>query len=297
MSVEVPFAGVELGGTKCVCTLARSSDEVLDQARIPTTAPEETLAAIEQVLGAWQAEHGIAALGVASFGPIDLVRGSPTFGCITTTTKPDWQGADIAARLQRRLGVPLGFDTDVNGAALSELRWGAGRGLSDIAYITVGTGVGVGLIANGQPVHGFGHPEVGHLRVVREPGDEWPGACCFHGDCAEGLASGSAIVARIAPRQVEDLQSDDPVWTLVASAIAQVCHALACTTASQRILIGGGVLDRQPHLLAKIEKAFVASMAGYLPMVEHEGYVRAPGLGAMAGPMGSIALAMDAAAA
>jgi fructokinase len=269
----------------------------MDQARIPTSSPQVTLGAIEHVLDRWQAEHGIAALGVASFGPVDLVRGSPTFGCITTTTKRDWQGADIAARLERRLKVPMSFDTDVNGAALSELRWGAGRGLSDIAYITVGTGVGVGLIANGQPVHGFGHPEVGHIRVVREAGDTWPGSCCFHGDCAEGLASGSAIVARIAPRSVEELTEDDPVWTLVASAIAQVCHSLACTTASQRILIGGGVIDRQEHLLAKIEKALIASLAGYVPKAEESGYLQAPGLGAMAGPLGSIALAMDAAAA
>ena len=166
------YAGVELGGTKCICVLARSHDEVLDKKVIDTTEPDVTIGAIERTLVDWSEGEAIRSLGIASFGPIDLNRASPNWGHITATTKQSWAGTDIARRLQRRLNVPAAFDTDVNGAALAELRWGAGQSLTDLAYVTVGTGVGVGLIANGAPVHGYGHPELGHMRVARRAGEE-----------------------------------------------------------------------------------------------------------------------------
>jgi fructokinase len=287
-------AGVELGGTKCIATLARGP-EILAQETVATTSPDETLGSIERTLRRWWDEERFAALGVASFGPVDLDRSSSTYGSITTTAKVRWCGTDVLKRVAARFPIPVAFDTDVNGAALGELLWGAGRGLSDFAYITVGTGVGVGLIVNGAPVHGFGHPEIGHVRVARLPGDDWPGACPFHGGCVEGLASGSAIEARLAGRPVADLAAGDPIWRSVAHAIAQLCHTLVCATAPQRIVVGGGVMSRQPHLLPMVQQMLEESLAGYLPLPGEGAYVRAPGLGDRAGPLGSIALAMAAA--
>jgi fructokinase len=287
------YAGVELGGTKCVAILARGPKDVLAKTTVSTTSPQETLGRIEGVLLDWKTSHGFDALGIASFGPIDLDRKSPTFGHMLATTKPGWAGADVAPRLERSTGVPTALDTDVNGAALAEINWGAGRGLEDFAYITVGTGVGVGLIVNGKPTRGFGHCELGHVRVPRLPGDQWPGSCSFHGDCVEGLASGTALKARLGDR-LEELEPDDPVWESVAWTLAQLCHAIVAAAAPRRIAIGGGVIDRQPHLLGLIQKKLVESLNGYVSLPTDGDYVRAPELGSDAGPMGAIALAMTA---
>ena len=291
----LPFAGVELGGTKCICTLAHLPTEILKQEVIPTTSPDETIGAAEALLRDWS-NDGIAALGINSFGPVDLRMESPTYGFITKTTKPQWSNADVARRLGRAAGVSTAFDTDVNGAARAEMRWGSGRGFQDFAYITVGTGIGVGLIVNGFPTRGFGHSELGHVRPVRLPGDDWPGACIFHGDCVEGLASGHAIKARLGSRHVGDITEDDPVWDGVAHALAQLCHMLVCAACPQRIAIGGGVMDRQPHLHGRIQAKLVESLGDYVELPRAD-YVVAPELGGQAGPMGSIALAMEAAAA
>lgn len=285
-------AGVELGGTKCVCTLAVQQD-IRNQAVIPTRDPDQTIAAIERVLGGWFDASGFTALGIASFGPVDLDRRSPSYGTIASTTKPGWPGADVAGRLERRFGVPTAFDTDVNGAALAETRWGAARGLADFAYVTVGTGVGVGLVVNGRAAHGFGHSEMGHLRVQRLAGDSWPGHCSFHGDCVEGLASGPAIQAHIGGREVGLPDPEDAVWATVAHALAQLCHALVVSTAPVKIAIGGGVVEGQPHLLNRIERSLVESLAGYVKLPGGGPYVVSPGLGAQAGPLGSIALALE----
>jgi len=285
-------AGVELGGTKCVALLARGPDEVLNRETVPTTSPEETLDALAAILARWQFD----ALGVASFGPVDLDKSSATYGHITSTPKPGWAGTDVLGRLRAAATVPAAFDTDVNGAALAEMRWGSGRGFMDFAYITVGTGVGVGLVVNGLPTRGFAHSELGHIRPVRIPGDDWPGACSFHGDCVEGLASGTALKARLGSRHVGDIAPDDPVFETVAFALAQLCHAIVCAACPQRIAIGGGVTDRQPHLVERVQRMLVESLGSYMRL-PREDYVVAPELGAQAGPMGSIALAMDAASA
>jgi fructokinase len=192
------YAGVELGGTKCVAMLARGPDEILARETVPTTTPDETLAALADILGRWQAGDGFEALGIASFGPIEVNPASSTYGLMLTTTKPGWSGTDVLRSLQKASGVSASLDTDVNGAAFAEMRWGSGRGFDDFAYITVGTGVGVGLIVNGSPTRGFGHCELGHIRVRRLSGNDWSGACSFHGDFLQGLASGTALKARLA---------------------------------------------------------------------------------------------------
>jgi fructokinase len=281
------YAGIELGGTKCVAILARGPDEVLARETVPTTTPDETLGAIAGILAKWQFE----ALGVASFGPVDLDPGSPTYGHITSTPKPGWAGADVLGRLREAAGVPAAFDTDVNGAALAEMRWGAGRGFDDFAYVTVGTGVGVGLIANGLPMRGFAHCELGHIRVARLAGDTFAGSCPYHADCVEGLAAGPSLIARVG---ANDLQPDDPVWDSVVWALAQLCHAIVCAAAPRAIAIGGGVIDNHPHLLERIEAKLVESLNGYMTLPTGGPYVRPPALGRDAGPLGAIALALTA---
>lgn len=287
------FAGVEMGGTKCVLTLADGPEEVREREVIATSSPADTLGRIERVLGSWKTNGCLDALGIGSFGPIDVDEGSATYGHVLSTPKPGWAGADVARRLQRAVGVPTSFDTDVNGAALAEMQWGSGRGFDDFAYVTVGTGVGVGLIVDGKPTRGFGHCELGHIRVARLPGEDWPGSCPFHGDCVEGLASGSALRARFG-EELDGLGADHPVWDGVAWTLAQLCHAIVCAGAPRRIAIGGGVIERQPHLLERIEASLVDSLNGFIKLPADGRYVRAPELGNQAGPLGAIALAMRA---
>ena len=289
------IAGVELGGTKCVCVLGERSGSILEQVRISTAGPEETLSAIARVLADWRAAKGFDRLGVASFGPIDIDESSPGWGQVLATTKPGWQGANIARALRDLLGVPVELDTDVVGAALAEGRWGAAQGLDDYAYVTVGTGVGVGVIAHGRPLGGFGHAELGHIRVGRLPGDSWPGACVFHGDCVEGLASGPAIAAR-AGRPAPSLADDDPAWDSVVAAIAGLLQSLVLAAAPRRILIGGGVIAENPHLLDRIRAELLVQLGGYvsaIPLADQiETYLRAPKLDRDAGPLGSLAVAL-----
>lgn len=288
------LAGVELGGTKCVCTLAQGPNGIIDQRTISTTTPLETLPAISSVLQDWHAGPGFAALGIASFGPLDLDRRSEHYGKILETTKPHWPGTDVCGALSKPFPVPVAFDTDVNGAALAEMRWGCAQGMDDFAYITVGTGVGVGLIVHGRPTRGIGHSELGHIRVPRLAEDRAPSVCRFHNDCIEGLASGSALVSRLGGRSVAEIAQDDPVWEPVVHTLAMLCHALVCSTGPLRISIGGGVISGQPHLLPRIEKALLDSLNDYVRVPRTGGYVVAPALGGLAGPMGSIALAIDA---
>lgn len=280
------YAGVELGGTKCVAILARGPDDVLARETVPTTSPEDTLGRIEQAMAGWRFD----ALGIASFGPVDLDCSSPLWGHLLATPKPGWAGANVAPRLRAAFGVPTALDTDVNGAALAEMRWGSGQGMDDFAYVTVGTGVGVGLIANGQPMRGFGHCELGHVRVLRPQGEDWAGSCPYHGDCVEGLASGSSLKARFGDREIG---ADDPVWDLFSATLAQLCHVIVCAAAPRRIAFGGGVIQQRPQLLGSIQRKLEDSLGGFLELPSGD-YICPPALGADAGPLGAIALAMDA---
>lgn len=287
------YAGVELGGTKCVAILARGINDVIAREFVPTgTAPDETLGRLETILRDWQRSQPFDALGVASFGPMDVDPGSPTYGTILATPKPGWSQTNLR-RLADAVGVPTIFDTDVNGAALAEMNWGSGQGFQDFAYVTVGTGVGIGLMVDGKAPHGFSHCELGHIRVARSTGDDWPGACPFHGDCVEGLVSGSALRARFGER-LDRLPPDHLVWEQVSSVLAQLCHAIVCAAAPRRIAIGGGVMQAQPHLLEKIRTKLIESLNGFLRVPGEHAYVCAPALGSDAGPVGAIALAMKA---
>lgn len=289
------LAGVELGGTKCVCVLATADGAILAQERVDTEAPEITLPRIRSVLRGWfDAGHDIRGLGIASFGPIHVDRASPNWGQIGQTPKPGWSGIAVARELSAGLDVPVALDTDVNGAALAEMRWGAAAGLDNFAYVTIGTGVGVGLIVGGAPIGGFGHAELGHMRVPRLAGDDWPGSCPYHGDCVEGLAAGPAIIQRAGMR-ASLIAADDPIWSLVGHAIAQMLHNIVLTATPRQIFLGGGVITAQPQLFPIIRRDLRASLNGYLVARELERlelYVVPPGLGTLAGPLGPIALAV-----
>jgi fructokinase len=283
------IAGIELGGTKINCILARGPDGIEDEVRIPTTTPEETLAAVEAVLDRWK---GFVALGIASFGPIAIDRAADDYGQITSTPKPGWAGTDVARRLERRTGVPTRFHTDVIGAALAEARWGAARDLADSAYVTVGTGIGVGMIAAGRPVDGLTHGEFGHVRPVRLVGDDWAGSCPFHGDCVEGLAAGPAIGARTG-QPADELPREHPAWDLVAHALGQLLHMLVLTGVPRRIVMGGGVMMGTPHLFPRVRAEMSRSLAGYVSVPEVEradSFVVPAALGGRAGPLGAIVL-------
>lgn len=287
------IAGIELGGTKVICMLASGPEAIEEEVRIPTAAPGETLAAVDAVLDRWR---GFAAIGVASFGPVGVDRHAADWGQVTVTTKPGWSHTDVARRLERRYGVPVGFHTDVVGAALAEARWGAAAGLRDLAYVTVGTGIGVGLVADNRPIDGLTHQELGHLRPVRLAGDEWIGACPFHGACVEGLASGPAIAAR-ARRKAEELAADDPAWDGVVHAIGQLLHALVLTGVPRRIVMGGGVMTGAPHLFPRVREAMTRSLGGYsmLPDVaQADTFVVPAALGNKAGPLGAVLLGTQA---
>ena len=294
---ETPLiAGIELGGTKCICILARGPDAVEEEVRIPTTRPDETLAAIEAVLDGWS---GFTGIGIASFGPVSIDRSAHDYGHITATPKPGWAGVDVAARIGRRYATPVGFHTDVVGAALAEARWGAGKGLDDLAYVTVGTGVGVGMIAGGRPVDGLTHSELGHIRPVRLPGDDWIGSCPFHGGCVEGLAAGPAIAARTG-RSADTLAADDPAWATVGHALGQLLHTLVLTGIPRRIVMGGGVMTGVDHLFPHVREALTRSLNGYVPLAEVaqvDTFVVPAALGNRAGPLGAIVLGAQAVAA
>lgn len=285
-------AGVELGGTKCICALADEDGAIAAQETVPTSDPRETLAAIEAILGRWWAQLGFRAIGIASFGPVELNPDSERYGFVTSTPKPGWGNTDVGVRLSAPYPVPMAFDTDVNGAALAEQRWGAAHGLADFAYVTVGTGVGVGLIVNGRPTRGLSHCELGHIRVPRLAGDDWAGSCPYHGDCVEGLVAGPAIKARLGQANLSSIEPTHPVWDGVAHALAQLAHVIVLAAGARRILMGGGVIKGQQHLLPMIETKLRESVNGYVRIPDEHDYVRAPGLGDRAGPLGPVALAL-----
>lgn len=295
MSATLPFAGLELGGTKTICVLGTGPDDVREEVQLPTLRPGETFAAIREVFDRWRAGAGFAAIGISSFGPLDLDSRSPAFGHMAGTPKPNWSGADVLG-VAGGYGVPVAIDTDVNGAALAEATWGGFRGLRSYAYVTVGTGLGVGTVVDGRTITGLGHSEAGHMLPPRSNPD-WPGCCPYHGACVEGLASGAAIKARNG-RTPSQIPPDDPAWDEVVEALTLLFHNLVFTTAPERILVGGGVIEGQTHLLPRIRTALVKSLAGYYSgaraSVDIEHYLASPELGVRVGPLGALAKAQAA---
>jgi fructokinase len=289
------YGGIEAGGTKWVCAIADRPGELSTTKTFPTTTPAETVAAATRFF----AENGpVDVVGVGSFGPVDIRRDSPTWGSITTTPKPGWGNTDIVAALGSGLGVPIALDTDVNAAALGEWRWGAAVGLDTFCYITVGTGVGGGVVANGRILHGLLHPEFGHMRIPHDRArDPFDGTCPYHGDCLEGLASGEAIRQRWG-RPGQEL-AGPAAWEIEAEYLAFALVNVVCVLSPQRIIVGGGVA-RQPNLLPLARRRLRELLAGYLRAPELtdpesiERFIVPPRLGGDAGVIGAIELARDA---
>lgn len=285
------FGAIEAGGTKFICGVGTGPGD-LETVRIPTTSPDETVGrCLEYFAG-----RGVSlkSIGIGSFGPADLKRGSPTWGYITSTPKAGWRNADLAGRISRGLGVPVGFDTDVNAAALAESRWGAARGTGSCVYLTIGTGIGGGAVLDGHLLHGLVHPEMGHIRIPRDPSqDPFPGTCPFHGDCLEGLAAGPSIEARWG-KPAEELAFDHPAWALEARYLALAIANFVFTLSPERVILGGGVM-RQSFLFPMIHEELRSILNRYIQapqLLDGLGdYVVAPGLGDRAGVLGALALA------
>jgi fructokinase len=285
------YAGIEAGGTKFVCAVGTSPDDLSEPLVFPTTTPGESLGRVVDFV---RGQQGVVAVGVASFGPVDLRPESPGYGRVTSTPKPGWAGADVVGTLVRALDLPVGFDTDVNGAALAETRWGAAAGHDTVAYVTVGTGIGVGVMVGGQLVHGLMHPEGGHLFVRRHPDDTYAGRCPYHGDCLEGLASGPAVEERWGRPGAELGDLREQAVATEASYLSQLAATLALVLSPSRIVFGGGIMHLL-GLLDAVRDGTVALLNGYLdvPAVTERpsSWIVAPGLGDRAGVLGAVALA------
>jgi fructokinase len=288
------FGGIEGGGTKFVCAIGTGPDDIRAETRFDTELPDVTLAQVEAFFREQRQLGPLAAVGIASFGPIDPDSMSPDFGHVTTTPKPGWAHTDFAGTVHRMLGVPVGFDTDVNVAALGEHRWGAARGLDTFIYLTVGTGIGGGGMVNGKLIHGMMHPEMGHIRIPHDRVlDPYTGNCPYHGDCFEGLCCGPALAERWGMSAAE-LPAVHPAWGLEAHYLALGIVNYLLTISPQRIILGGGVMH-QSQLFPMVRAKVKDLLNGYIRVdrvgVHIDEYIVPPGLGDRAGVLGAIALA------
>lgn len=291
------LGAIETGGTKVDCAVGTWPDGVRDRIRIPTTTPSETLATVNAFLTRHHRETPLSALGIGSFGPVDLRTGSPTYGHITSTPKQGWRNVDVVGPISRGLKLPVAFDTDVNAAALGEYRWGSSDALSSLVYVTVGTGIGGGAIIEGRPLHGAGHPEMGHVRIPHDrKADPFDGSCPYHGDCLEGLASGPAMEARWGA-SADSLPEDHPAWDLEAEYLAYGVANITVTLSPERIVLGGGVMN-QRHLFPMLRGRVIDILHGYgVPdgtMDAIDDYIVPPALGDDSGIAGAFALAQTA---
>ena len=282
------IAAVEAGGTKFICGLGNEKGEIIDKINIPTTTPEETMSKVIEYFK----DKKFDVMGVGSFGPIDPVKNSETYGYITKTPKPYWSDYNIIGELKKHFNVPMEFDTDVNGAALAEAWWGAGKGLKNIIYITVGTGIGAGAVVNGTMLQGLTHPEMGHIFLKKHPDDKFQGRCPFHKDCLEGMAAGPAIEDRWG-KKGQEMANDDRVWEMEAYYLAQALMNYILILSPQKIIMGGGVMKQQQlfPLIRKYVQEFLNNYVYKREILEKiDEYIVYPGLGDEAGFTGSIAL-------
>jgi fructokinase len=292
------YGGIEAGGTKFNCVIGSGPDHIVAEARIATTTPAETIGHASAFFQRHAPDYPLSAIGIGSFGPVDLDRTSPTYGYITTTPKPGWAQTDLCGALHQALSIPVAFDTDVNAAAFGEHHWVAdNRTLDPLLYLTIGTGIGLGAIVNGQPLHGLLHPEAGHMLLPHDRTlDPFEGSCPFHGDCWEGLASGPAVEKRW-NRRGETLRPDHPAWQLEARYIAYAVANLIYAFSPQRIVLGGGVMQ-QPGLIERVRREVQSIINGYLQSDritrDIDRLIVAPGLGNRSGVLGAIALAIQA---
>ncbi len=294
MAAETIYGGIEAGGTKFICALTSGPGHTVSETRIETTTPDETLQHVIRFFRPAVIEKTITTIGIACFGPLDLDPRSSTYGFITSTTKPGWRNTDVVGRLHRELDVKLAFDTDVNGAALAEFTWGAGKESDPVLYLTIGTGIGGGFISGGRPLRGLVHPEMGHIRIPHDQArDPFPGACPFHGDCFEGLCAGPAIAKRLG-RPGDQLADDDPFWTLEAHYIALAVQNFIVSFSPRKVILGGGIMQRA-FLFSLIRPEVQQLINGYVqhPMIQDkiEEYIVPPSLGNQAGVLGAVALA------
>jgi fructokinase len=297
MSESALYGAIEAGGTKFVCAVGPAPGVWLHEARIATTTPAATLRSVVEFFTAAEASHGpVAAFGIGAFGPLELDGRSAAWGRLLKTPKPGWSGVDLVAPLRERFARPVAIDTDVNAAALAETQLGAGVGLRSVAYVTVGTGIGGGFIIDGRSLQGVMHPEIGHLPVRRDARDQaFRGHCPFHRDCLEGMAAGPAIMARwSAPLNELDTQAR----SIVAGYLGQMAASIAFTVSSERIVLGGGVMDT-PGLIELVRQSAAQQLNGYLPRAPLDGsleeYLVSPALGSRSGLAGAMLLAMRAA--
>ncbi len=287
------YAGIEAGGTKFICAVGTGPEDLHDLTEFPTTTTEETLGRTIAFLHRHGGSSRIAAVGIGSFGPIDLNPKSATYGYITSTPKPGWGHTDFVGALKTEIDVPIAFDTDVNAAALGEHRWGAAQGLDTIVYLTIGTGIGGGVLLNGKLVHGATHPEVGHIRIPHDTqADPFVGSCPYHHDCLEGLASGPAMYKRWG-QKAEDLPEKHPAWALEARYLALALVNLILIVSPHRIVMGGGIM-KQAHLFPLVRREVQHLVNKYITLPSDlENYIVPPALRGRSGVLGAIALAQD----
>lgn len=290
------YGGIEGGGTKFVSAIVDADGRILAESRCDTTSPEATLGACAQFFEENASLGELTSLGIACFGPLDPILGSATYGRILNTPKAGWSQADVVGYFTERLKLPIAFDTDVNGAVLAEHIWGAGQGLKNIVYYTIGTGIGAGVILNGELVHGALHGELGHMLIPHDRfTDPFEGSCPFHADCLEGLASGTAMEKRW-QTSAKTLAPDHPAWALEAGYIAAALHNTVCMLSPERIILGGGVIS-QTHLLPMVHRELVRSLNGYMQLqalnAGVENYVVRTPLEGKAGVLGAFALALS----
>lgn len=298
MQTKKLYGGIEAGGTKFVCVVAGGPEEIVDEIRFMTTTPDETLNRAIHFFQPFVASGQVQSIGVGSFGPLDLNPASSTYGFITATPKPRWSNVDVLGRLRRALEVDIYLDTDVNVAALGEYMWGASRGHDPSLYLTIGTGIGGGYIKDGKPLIGMLTPEMGHIRIPHDLArDPFRGACPFHDDCFEGLASGPAIEARLGQPGAR-VPENDPFWNIEAEYIAYALVNYILTLSPRKIILGGGVMQRG-FLFPRVRARVTDLLNGYVSsraILEQIGdYIVPPGLANQSGSLGAIALAMQAA--
>ncbi|MCK4608796.1 MAG: ROK family protein [Gammaproteobacteria bacterium] len=292
------YGGIEAGGTKFVCAIGDNTGKILERARIDTTVPEDTMPKVIDFFQQIHAKTPLAAIGISSFGPVDLDIKSPTYGYITTAPKSGWDQFDFVGTLKAALNLPIGFDTDVNGAAIGEARWGNGKGVDSLVYWTVGTGIGAGGILYGKMMHGLIHPEMGHTFIPHDTvHDPFAGICPFHGDCLEGLASGPALMERWGVKSAVDLPDGHEAWDLEAKYLGYAMANCVMTISPQKIIIGGGVMQKK-GLLQMVREKTLEFLNNYIKhdsiLEDIDNYIVAPGLGHNSGVCGAFALAEQA---